>query len=121
MLGRLRSDRGAAAVEFAIVSMLLITLLMGILEFGYAFFLQGNIAGAAREAARVYAISGDRAAALAAAAPIPDGALVDAPLTCTVGDPVTVTITHEYSGLTGGFLIRDPITLTGMGTMRCGG
>ncbi|MCG6568752.1 TadE family protein [Tessaracoccus sp. ZS01] len=114
---RCRNDRGAAAVEFAIISMLLVTLLMGIIEFGFAFFVQGNIAGAAREAARAHAISGDPAAAMAAATGIPAGATVD-PGTCTPGAPVTVRITYEYDGLTGFF---PGYTMEGQGVMRCGG
>ena len=73
-----RAESGAAAVEFAIVAMLLVTLLMGIMEFGYAFFVQGNIAGAAREAARAYAIApaSTDVSAVAAAYGMPSGATV---------------------------------------------
>ncbi|QTO38317.1 pilus assembly protein [Tessaracoccus sp. MC1865] len=99
------------------MSMLLITLLMGIIEFGYAFFLQGNIAGAAREAARAHAITGDPAAALAAATGIPPGANIDVGV-CSPGAPVTVTITYQYDGLTGFF---PGYTMEGQGVMRCGG
>ncbi|MBB1509472.1 TadE family protein [Tessaracoccus sp. MC1756] len=115
-------DRGAAAVEFAIVAMLLVTLLMGIMEFGYAFFVQGNIAGAAREAARAYAIdpAGTDVSDVAADYGMPSGATValEPPAGCSPGGPVTVTITYTYSGLTGFF---GGLDLTGEGTMRCGG
>lgn len=49
-------DRGAAAVEFALVSLLLFTVLFGILQYGLYFWqLQGG-AAAAREAARQSAV-----------------------------------------------------------------
>ncbi|MFD0865314.1 TadE family protein [Tessaracoccus lubricantis] len=124
-------DRGAAAVEFAIVSMLLVTLLLGIMEFGYAFFVQGNIAGAARESARVYAIGRDSAkakqAAVDAGAPIgiteamvgiPSGSCPATPPSGSI-PAVTVTITYPYKGITGFFF--DSLSLEGRGTMRCNG
>jgi Flp pilus assembly protein TadG len=50
--GGSRQDDGAAAVEFALVSILLFLLLFGIIEFGIGFFTQQGAAAAAREAAR---------------------------------------------------------------------
>ena len=51
-----RQDDGAAAVEFALVSILLFLLLFGIIEFGIGFFTQQGAAAAAREAARRAAV-----------------------------------------------------------------
>ena len=45
-------DKGASAVEFAIVSFVLILLLTGIIQFGYTFFQYLEIVHAAREGAR---------------------------------------------------------------------
>jgi Flp pilus assembly protein TadG len=124
-----RSERGAAAVEFALVSLLLVTMIIGICEFGFIFFTQGTMAGAAREAARDYAIYGDVPQAQAAASAAAPGI---APLTVTiVACPTatattspyaetTATVTHPYSGLTGFFPFL-PSTLTAKGVMRCGG
>lgn len=53
---RLSSDDGAAAVEFALVSTLLLALVMGIVAFGFALFEQQSAAHAAREGARFGAI-----------------------------------------------------------------
>ena len=39
---RMRSERGAAAVEFALVVPILIVLVFGIAEFGRACFIQSN-------------------------------------------------------------------------------
>lgn len=47
-----RGDDGASAVEFAIISIALILLLTGIVQFGYTFFQYLEIVHAAREGAR---------------------------------------------------------------------
>lgn len=47
-----RGQRGAAAVEFALVSLVLITLLLGIIDFGWAINRDTMINNAAREGAR---------------------------------------------------------------------
>lgn len=52
---RPRED-GAAAVEFALVSMLLFTLLFGIVGFGFVLFAQQSALHAAREGARLAAV-----------------------------------------------------------------
>ncbi|MBU4447985.1 MAG: pilus assembly protein [Proteobacteria bacterium] len=48
-----RGREGAAAVEFAIVLNLLLLLLMGMIDFGHAWFLKQVITNASREGARV--------------------------------------------------------------------
>ena len=49
---RRRSDTGAAAVEFALVALILFALIFGIISFGFALFNQQGAVQAAREAAR---------------------------------------------------------------------
>lgn len=51
-----RSNRGVAAVEFALVLPLLLALLFGIIEFGFLFKDQLALLQAAREGARVAAV-----------------------------------------------------------------
>ena len=53
---RMRSERGAAAVEFALVVPILLVLLLGIIEFGRAYNVQISLTHAARETARTMAI-----------------------------------------------------------------
>ena len=53
---RARGEDGAAAVEFALVSTLLVTLLLGIIAFGFALFQQQSALHAAREGARLAAV-----------------------------------------------------------------
>lgn len=48
----IRAQRGAAAVEFALVAGFLIAALLGILELGMIYFVSATMDGAVREAAR---------------------------------------------------------------------
>ncbi len=52
----LAAQGGAIAVEMALVAPVLIVILLGIIQFGTAFFLQNNMVNAAREAARRLAV-----------------------------------------------------------------
>ena len=57
MRGRFRrDDQGAAAVEFALVSVLLFTLLFGIIQYGFLFFQYQAAASTAHEAARLFSL-----------------------------------------------------------------
>ena len=49
---RLRGQRGAATVEFAIIAVFLLTLVFGIIEFGILMFDQHVLTNASREGAR---------------------------------------------------------------------
>jgi hypothetical protein len=51
-LPRRNPSRGAAAVEFALVLPLFVTLVMGSVDYGYFFFSEQVVANAAREGAR---------------------------------------------------------------------
>jgi len=50
------NDRGASAVEFALVAPLLLAILLGIIAFGHAFHVQSVLSNAARDAVRVVAL-----------------------------------------------------------------
>ena len=63
---RRHDERGAAVVEFAIASVLLLVLLFGIIEFGYVLSFKQGLTQAAAEGARVGAVGGDSAAIAAA-------------------------------------------------------
>jgi Flp pilus assembly protein TadG len=126
---RAGSERGAAAVEFALVLPILIMLLLGIVEFGRIFNVQVSVTNAAREGARVMAIENDpaqAAAAAIAAAPsvspaIGAGNITITPTDCAGGGTATVTIDYPVDYLTGWFDFLPPISLTGTGVMLCGG
>ena len=53
-------ERGAVAVEFALVAPILLALVAGIVEFSHAYNLQISVTQAAREAARTMAIENDQ-------------------------------------------------------------
>ncbi len=56
-VGRARAEQGGGvAVEAALILPVLIIVLLGFVQFGMAFFLQNNMANAAREAARRLAV-----------------------------------------------------------------
>lgn len=134
---RLGSERGAAAVEFALVVPVLLLLLVGIVEFGRLYNTQIELSGAAREGARVMAIGNNPVAARAAVrqgAPSLNPALTDAqiavvtngtnPASCLAAAgsanlAVTVTATYPLTFLTGMF--GNTVTITGRAVMQCGG
>jgi Flp pilus assembly protein TadG len=131
MRRRLRSERGASAVEFAFIVPLLVVLVLGIAEFGHAFQVQGTLSAAAREGVRVMALQNDPAAARAAvqnAASSLDPAITAPQITITPATCPTLTagttsvrlaINYPMPYLTGFF--GSGLELTGTGVMRCNG
>jgi Flp pilus assembly protein TadG len=126
-------ERGAAAVEFALILPILLLLVLGLVEFGRAFNVQISLTNAAREGARYMAIhnhEGDAKAAAIFAAPsvfnpeITEDDITISPSPCNVGKAVTVTIDYEAQFLTGYEIFPGQgtsINLTGKGVMLCGG
>jgi Flp pilus assembly protein TadG len=125
------SERGAVAVEFAIVAPLLVMLLLGIMEFSRVYNAQASLSAAAREGVRVMAISGLQAPARTAAknaamslkpglkdTDINFGAACPSTVPTGTSPQMTITITYSLSTMTG---IAGPFTLTGKGAMLCGG
>jgi Flp pilus assembly protein TadG len=126
------SERGAVAVEFAILAPVLVMLLLGIMEFGRAYNAQASLSSAAREGVRVMAISNDPAvaktAAKSTAVSLQPGLVdtnivfknLDSPTSssCASGTRISVTITYSLSTMTG---IAGPFSLAGKGAMLCGG
>lgn len=120
------SERGAAAVEFALLVPILIMLILGIMEFGRAYNVQASLTNAAREGARSMAISKNPDTARTAAKnatsylnpPLADSNIAFSQLDCPVNAQTTVTISYSLSTMTG---ITGPFAMTGRGTMLCGG
>ncbi|WP_134767392.1 TadE/TadG family type IV pilus assembly protein [Nocardioides sp. 1609] len=136
-----RGDRGAAAVEFALVVVPLLYLVFGVIEYGYMLSVRQAISQAAAEGARAAAVTtGDpQTAARAAVTDALSGySLVceagghltsDSQIVgeCTVGDPaecvsgtaeaecVRLTLAYDYEPLVGfgfGFLLPDRLVYT---------
>jgi Flp pilus assembly protein TadG len=108
---RLGSQRGNAVVEFALLAPLLFIILFGITEFGRAFGATQALYSAAREGARLAAVTEpDQAAVtarinqvLAAAGVTPSGITVAGPN--GGADPtITVTVTSDFTVLPGNLL-----------------
>lgn len=137
MMRHRRPERGAAAVEFALILPILLTLVFGIIEFGWAFGQQVSLGNAAREAARTMAIHwaepGAEAEAieegLDAAPLVADATITFTSMECAPTNPddeplgVTAVATLEAPGLTGWFnwLFAPERELTAESKMICGG
>lgn len=123
-------DRGAAAVEFALVLPVLLILVLGIIEFGRAYHIQTTLSNAARDGVRVMALQDSVTAARtttkssAQTLGLTDMMIGVAPSTCSsdISAPAmaSVTITYPFA-LVSGLLPIGDLTLTGRGTMRCFG
>jgi Flp pilus assembly protein TadG len=131
MKQRLRSERGASAVEFAFIVPLLLLLAVGIAEFGRAFQVQGTLSAAAREGVRAMALQNNPVAARAMARSVASSlnpGLTDAqiaitpaacPVTYTSGSSVTMTISYRLPFFSGYF--GTGVNMRATGVMRCNG
>lgn len=96
-------DRGAAAVELAIVFPLLLLIIAGIVDFGRFFLTEIQLTNAVREGARV-AVLGESSANVIirtqAAAPSVDGLAITTPGLCSAGGggnaKVAATATFDW-------------------------
>jgi Flp pilus assembly protein TadG len=93
-----RSERGAAAVEFALVMPILILLVFGIIQYGWYFYVAENASGAASNVTRRLAVgdcwSGTQARDYAQAQAPQVTSATASPSTppADVGDTFTVTV-----------------------------
>lgn len=94
-----RGERGAVAVEFALILPLLVLLLFGIIEFGQAYNAYITVTHAAREGARLAAVGKyDEAMVRARAGYIGDRVTITkSPANPTPGSTVTVTVSYPFS------------------------
>jgi Flp pilus assembly protein TadG len=125
---RHQDERGAVAVEFALIAPILVAIIIAIVEFSNAYNVQVSVTQASREAARTMAITKDVTKATAAGragAPSINSALLTfdySAATCPATTPTStalVTVTYNGSSLTGFF--GSGLSLTGKGAMQCGG
>lgn len=122
-------EAGVSAVEFGLVLPVFLIVLLGIIDYGWVFYVKLNITNAAREGARV-GVTKDTGAqahddAIAAANQFLVAAHVDAaaaaitstdPETSTPPWTVQVDITYNFSPLVG--FVPTPQTLNASAAMR---
>lgn len=118
--------RAAAVVEFAVVLPLLLTILFGIIEFGYAFMVRQTLQHAAREGGRLASLPTSTAPygnviGRVNAIMEPTGltsfeVAVSQPAACQ--EMVTVSVPYTDVSLTGGFFGMLGTELTGSCIMR---
>lgn len=120
--------RAGAIVEFAVVLPLLLTILFGIIEYGYVFMVRQTLQHAAREGCRL-AVLQTSVAPYSNVTTRVDEIMAAAHLTgyttnmthATVADPtetVTVSIPYSAVSLVGGFFGTSNYDLTGSCSMR---
>jgi Flp pilus assembly protein TadG len=130
-LGKFQSEKGAAAVEFALLLPLLMMIVFGIIEFGFALYRQSVLTNASREGARLGIVQSVQAITNAQISNAVDTYLTVAGInpgnvgrtiltTGVTGSPVRVTLTLPYTftvlpGLTS---VTPSITLTAWTEMR---
>jgi len=117
--------RGAAIVEFAVVLPLLMTILLGIIEYGWVFMVRQTLQNAAREGSRLVVLQTsvapytnvlNRVAAVMAPTRL---STYDTELTRDGCDEtVTVTVPYNDVSLMGGFFGTHDYDLVGSCTMR---
>ncbi|GAA3707315.1 hypothetical protein GCM10022399_25070 [Terrabacter ginsenosidimutans] len=132
-----RSERGASAVEFAIILPVLFLVIAGIVDFGRFFFMKIQVTNAAREGVRMAVVMPGptpdpgpsiTARATAAAGGVPSVS-VSALATCTAGStayasvrvqaPFSWTVMGPAIRMVGGSWGFSGVGSTGV--MRCGG
>ena len=131
---RLRSgsaDRGAAAVEFALLLPILLLIVFGIVDFGRAYNAQVTLTQAAREGVRLAALNQPNVVSRTQSAAYPLTGVSVSVTACTPGSTADAVVRTTYSfsfvtpvGVIAGLFghsFGGPITLTGQGVMRCQG
>ncbi|MGO4190672.1 TadE/TadG family type IV pilus assembly protein [Arthrobacter sp. YAF17] len=100
-------QRGAAAVEFALIVPLMLSLVLGVIDFGMAFAQTINLQGAAREAARQGVTQGDVIASASRARGLLDDNKLESRFTVdtSAGTPgvMVVCLRYPQSSLSGFF------------------
>ena len=122
-------ERGGAIVEFAVVLPLLLTILFGIIEYGWVFSVRQTLQHAAREGCRLavlqttvapYGNVTDRVDAVMASASI--GGYTTTMTHAVAGgdetETVTVSVPYHSISLVGGFFGTANYDLTGTCSMR---
>lgn len=124
--GSRASERGAAALEFALVLPILLMLAFGIITFGRAYHAKVSLAGGVREGARALALGQSAAEAQAATIDAAGGLDITAADISTSVCPAggadgTAQVEASYDlDYTIPLVASGTLTITADGAMRCG-
>ncbi|HOY44914.1 MAG TPA: TadE/TadG family type IV pilus assembly protein [bacterium] len=125
MISFVRRQEGQSLVEFALVIPIFLLLLFGIIEFGRIWETMNTMTGAAREGARVAAVTAPDVSRSRAAALRLLGGVTLTGLSVSVSGPggsneVTVTVSGTYVPLTNAIIpgLIGPIPLSRTTTMH---
>ncbi|MFC5265090.1 TadE/TadG family type IV pilus assembly protein [Kribbella qitaiheensis] len=125
------ADRGATAVEFALLLPLLLLIVMGIIDFGRMLNAQETLTNAAREGARLVAlgqpnVAGRTQAAATGLSPVGVSIQSACPVGAGVDGVVQTSFTFQFTpglgylvGLFGGTGLSGQTTLSARGVMPC--
>jgi Flp pilus assembly protein TadG len=118
-LSEAKNQRGASAVEFAIILPILVMILFGMFQFGIAYNNWIALTHAAREGARLAAVGNYDEQTVRDRAPSVDIASVDVTgLDGSIGDSVTVNVTGSVLDIQIPFVGSWPIQLQSEASMR---
>jgi hypothetical protein len=134
-ISRRPGDRGATAVEFALLLPVLLLTLFGLIDFGRALNAQITLTQAAREGARLAALNqpdvvSRTQAAATGLSPVSVTVVSACPATASATADAVVRVTYQFTFVTpvsaiaamfGGSGLGSGLTLTAQGTMPCGG
>lgn len=120
------SMRGAAVVELAVVLPLLLTLVFGIIEFGWVFMVRETLTNASREGCRVAVLQGSSSMDIieqVTASMSPTGlsgwdVQITRATSGSTNETVTVRIPYAQVSLLGGFFGSTDFNLGATTTMR---
>ena len=116
---KLRNEKGASAVEFALVLPIFLMLVFGIFQFGIAFNNWIAITHAAREGARLAAVGQyDEQRVRDSAPSVAIESISVSGQDGAVGDPVTVIVAGNILNINIPFAGNWPVTLRSTAVMR---
>lgn len=116
---KLRNEKGASAVEFALVLPIFVMLVFGIFQFGIAFNNWIAITHAAREGARLAAVGQYTEQKVRDSAPsVAIQSITVSGQGGSIGNPVTVIVTGNVLNINIPFAGNWPVTLKSTAVMR---
>ena len=117
---KIQHEKGATAIEFALILPVFIIIIFAVFQFGIVFNNWIALTYAAREGARLAAVDEYDEAVVRQRVPSAkiESITVDWPSDPEIGDPVTVNVTGNVLNFTVPFLSSKAVSLTSSATLR---